>query len=102
MGKERVPRRPMTELERARAHALVFLRLKSGSDARRFADVLGARATGGGSATITEREAAALARLCWVFKGRLDRRGDGRLVPEEKPPDREEVAWRVSPSSGDR
>lgn len=91
MGKERVPRRPMTELERARAHALVFLRLKSGSDARRFADVLGARATGG-APTITEGEAVALARLCWVFKGRLDGRGDGNLVPEEKPPDREVVA----------
>lgn len=91
MGRERVPRRPMTELERARAHALVFLRLKSGSDARRFADVLGARATGR-DPTVTEREALALERLCWVFRGRLVRRGDGKLVPEEKPPDREAVA----------
>jgi hypothetical protein len=89
MGKARVPRRPMAQLERARADALLFLRV--GGDAGKFASVMAKRSKLP-EPTITEREALALERLCWTFRSRLTARGDGKLVPEEKPTDREEVA----------
>jgi hypothetical protein len=82
VGKERVPRRPMAQLERARADALLFLRV--GGDAGKFASVMAKRAKLA-EPTITEGEASALERLCWTFRSQLTARGDGKLVPAERP-----------------
>lgn len=78
MPREPVQRRPMTQLERARATALLFV-----SD-HTFIKFLAERATRP-TADITEREATALERFCRLFRAQLTARGDGKLVPEEPP-----------------
>jgi hypothetical protein len=40
----------------------------------------------GDKATITEEEAQALARLCWLLRRQLLLRGYARLVPDAEPP----------------
>lgn len=66
MGKEPVQRRPMTQLERARATALLFVCVHP------LVQVLAARATLP-EPTISEGEAAALERFCRRFGDCEDR-----------------------------
>jgi hypothetical protein len=75
---ERVQRRPMTQVERARAGALLFVSTHT------FIRFMAERATRP-TADITENEAAALERFCRTYSAQLAARGDGKLVPVDLP-----------------
>lgn len=78
MPREPVKRRPMTQLERARAQALLFV------STHPFVRAVAERATRP-TADITERESSALERFCRLFREQLTARGDGKLVPADHP-----------------
>lgn len=94
--KEPVQRRPMTLLERHRALALMFCRMRRGSPGQTFARVMGRRVAEASiekvPPLVSAREAAALERLSWGLREQLRARKDGHLVPEEEPAPRTKAA----------
>lgn len=89
-AKQPVQRRAMTLVERHRALALFFCRMRPESPAKRFTRAIGTRVAEAMVAKVvplvSEREAAALERLAWGFRNQMAARGDGHLVPEKEPP----------------
>lgn len=87
---DQIQRRPMTLPERTRAQAIGLTRMPGATWAKRFSRELRERVLGAGAdgqpPLISEREAAALVRLCWTFRRQL---GDA-LVPNQK-----ERSWAV-------
>lgn len=94
MSKPAPDRRPFTQLEHNRALALGRVRFGGGASfSRRFARDMSSLARSDPSKGITDKQAAQLERICWIYRRQLPR----SVVPGEKPTD-----TRSGPSSHER
>lgn len=85
MAREPVQRRPMKDVEKARALALARCRFGIRGWANRVVPELVERVQKQAAPEISEREAQGLAAAAWRYRGQLKRRGAADLVPESEP-----------------